>query len=71
MSIGKLDYGRVTGPSGFIFTGYLAAVKTDYNTIPEIFFDCGTLNLPGGFVFTGDFSITFRENSLLSFKPIT
>jgi hypothetical protein len=66
-----LDYGTITGPQGIVFTGFIAAVRHQDQTKPELTLDSGTLTQPDGRVFTGDFSIIFQEGSVLSFYPIT
>jgi hypothetical protein len=65
-----LDYGNVHTSTGCTFTGYIAAVRTYNETIPEVFLDFGTLTLPDGKTFTGDFSIQFSEGSILSYSII-
>jgi hypothetical protein len=65
-----LDYGTITGPQGITFTGFIAAVRHQYQTIPELALDSGTLTQPDGRVFTGEFSIIFPEGSALSFSQI-
>ena len=65
-----LDYGTIAGNQGILFTGFIAAVRHQDQTTPEIALDSGTLTQPDGRVFTGDFSIIFPEGSVLSFSQI-
>ena len=60
-----LDYGTVTGPQGITFTGFIAAVRHQDETMPELALDSGTLTQPDGRVFTGEFSILYQEGSVL------
>jgi hypothetical protein len=67
---GILDYGTVTGPYCITFIGFIAAVRHQYQTIPELALDSGELTQPNGRVLTGDFSIIYPEGSVLSFFQI-
>jgi hypothetical protein len=67
---GILDYGIVSGPNGLEYTGYLAAVKTNLEIIPEIVLDRGILKLPDGRVLNGEFSITFSYGAVLFFESL-
>lgn len=62
---GILDFGTFSSSQGVRFTGYLAAVKSQFQLTPEIVLDSGTLSLPDGRNFTGEFSITYPEGSIL------
>jgi hypothetical protein len=50
---GILDYGIVYFTNGAIFTGFLAAVSTNNNMIPDIVLDEGSLTQPDGKTFVG------------------
>ena len=65
LSRGLLDYGTITGPQNITFTGFIAAVRHQHQTIFELALDSGTLTQPDGRVFTGNFSIIFPEGSVL------
>jgi hypothetical protein len=60
-----LDYGTVIGPQGITFTGFIAAVRHQDETMPELALDSGTLTQPDGRVLTGEFSILYQEGSVL------
>ena len=67
---GILDYGTLTGEFGIQYEGYLAAIKTESDTIPSIVLEIGVLTLPSGKTFTGDFHVAFPEKTQLSYLPI-